>query len=809
MLINYLKVAVRNILKNKTFAFINVFGLALSMSIGLIVILFTSEILQSDRFHKHKDQIFRITTFAENEYSAYDFATCPLGLGKEVTDNFPGVIHSVTLKKTGGTLEYAGKEISGTGLFASNDFFKVFSYELHDGVADNALMDPFSIVISSQLAEKLFYPEDPIGKLVHLENKGDFIINGVIRDKNYKSHLQFDYLLSFETIPILINSGNLDETNIVAEEGEDITTLIRELEWFDYYSKYTYLLLDKSVSRENLIGFMNRASQGHYDQRKNERLTFGLQALSTINPGKAMANEIGFTTPNFILIIFFVISFIIILMAVFNYTNLTVAKSLSRAREVGMRKVVGASRIQLICQYILEAVILSLIALLLAIGIVEIIIPAIQNIDPLISTVFELQRNISIYTLFLLFSLLTGILAGLFPSLYLSAFRPVNVLKGVVKVKLFAGTSLRKILLTMQFIISILLVVSSALLFKQVYQINNTDLGFHTENRLVVYLQGMDYKLFSSEIKSNPDIKSITATSGLPVAGPWSSILAKTETMEKEIQVHDYSIGPEFIDRMGLQIIAGRNFDEKDAIGDEKNIIVNEKALETFFLGNRLEAIGKKIMVNGNPLIIIGVVKDYFIKTTIEEMEPVILRFVPQYLDNLIVHYRSDDPSHLITLVENKWKKLEPEHPFRYTFMDTEIGILNKIFNSLLGIVAFVSMLSITIACLGLLGILSFNTQTRIKEMGIRKVFGISRNSIIWLLSKDYIFIMIIAMIIALPIIWLITNQIKMLLPNTIGFDFVGVACGVLLILGLVALTIASQTLKSTRTNPIDSLRFE
>lgn len=805
MVINYFKVAIRNILKNKLFSFINIFGLALSMSVGLIVILFTSDIMRSDQFNEQKENIYRITTFSEDEYRAYDFATCPVPIGGELKDNFPGIKKVVELKKTGGSLDYNGKQISGSGLFAGKDFFNIFSYELKMGSANMVLSEPYTMVITKKLAEKLFYPEDPIGKVVNVENIGDCKITGIIKDNNYRSHFHFEYLISFETNSII---SKKERAEAIAQLDEDIAAKLGN-EWLDFYSNYIYLLYDKTVSTDNLIQYMNEMSSVHYKDLKNEKLTFGLQALTKINPGKPMANEIGNAVPNIMLIIFFTVTFIIILLAAFNYTNLTIAKSLSRAREVGMRKVVGATRNKIILQYIIEAVLISFMALLLAIGIVEIIIPIILNIDPVVSEIFDLDRSFRIYLFFFFFSLMVGTFAGLFPSLYLSTFHPVNVLKGVIRVKLFAGMNIRKVLLTIQFIVSILFIVLTGLLFKQVYEINNTHLGFETENRLVVELQGMDSKLFSNEIKSNPDIRSICATSYLPVVGPWSNVHAKTEEMEKAIQINDYNIDLDFIRNMGLSLISGRNFDFNDAIGEEKYIIINEKAVETFKLGDKYSAIGKKIIMNNKPLLVAGVVENYIIKTSVEEMEPVILRYVPKYLNRLIIHCNNDDNTRLVTFLEKKWNELEQEHPFRYTLMEDQLGLISKILNSLLGIVAYVSLLSITIACLGLLGMLAFNTQTRIKEVGIRKVFGISAVKISLLLSRDFIILIAIALCITLPVVWLITEQIKMLLPNSIGFDLVAVCSGILIIILLVLMTIVSQTMTAVRTNPINALRIE
>ncbi len=242
MIKNYFKVAIRNILKNKLFSFINVFGLALSMSVGLIVILFTSDIIKSDQFNEQKENIYRITTFSEDQYRAYDFATCPVPLGKEVITNFPGVKMMVELKKTGGSLDYNGKKMSGSGLFAGKDFFNIFSYELESGFSNTVLNDPYTMVITEKLAEKLFYPEDPIGKVVKLEDIGDCKITGIVKDKNYRSHFQFEFLISFETYSII---DKKEKAEAIAVVDEDVAQKLSN-EWRDFYSSYIYLLLGQN-----------------------------------------------------------------------------------------------------------------------------------------------------------------------------------------------------------------------------------------------------------------------------------------------------------------------------------------------------------------------------------------------------------------------------------------------------------------------------------------------------------------------------------------------------------------------------------
>lgn len=802
-------------MKNKVFSAINIFGLALSMSVGMIVLLFLMDILKTDEFNEKKDQIFRITTFNSSQWGTHMFATSPVPLGRSAYENFPGVEKLVEMRKSSGIVEYMNKGINAQGLFAGKDFFNVFSYQLEAGHPATALENPFSIILSRGLAEKVFGYTDCLGKVVKLEGLGEFMISGILDNKMYKSHFLFDYLISFEAYEILRDRGALNMAySMIFEQGtteEEKEAALKRAEWTNFYQNYSYLLLDKNVSISKLEQFLNSTAEEHFRDYKNNKVTFFIQPLVDISPakGEPPANEIGLTLPVFMIWIFVGLSLLVILLAGFNYTNLTIAKSLTRAKEVGIRKVVGSTRIQISLQYILEAVILSTLALIVAIGIVELIIPAIKGIDPGVEQVFNIDLNIKVYLFFFMFSIVVGILAGIFPSLYLSAFNPVKVLKGVVSIQLFAGITLRKILLTVQFTFGIIFIMLTVLLIKQVYKIRNTDLGFKTENRILLPMQGVDPQLLTDAIKDNPMIMNITRTNHLPVVGGWSSAFIRTPEMTDSIKISEYMADPGYIKTMGLSLLSGKNFKPDDRIGGERYVIINQEVVKMVGLGSEFEAVGKTLMIDGRPREVLGVVKDYYTKTPIEPMEPVVLRYIPEWAGELIVEYFPGGKEDVVTFIESNWNDIEHGHPFRYSFIEDDIGLVYKVFGTLLAIVSYVSLLIITIAGMGLLGMVAFTVRNREKEIGIRKVMGASVKKITWILSRDFSIVIIVAMVIAIPAVYLIASQIQMLVPASIGFDPIAAFIGFLILVSLVGLTITSQTIRAARANPVEALRYE
>ncbi len=815
MIKSYFKIALRNLLKNKGFSFINIFGLALSMSVGMIVILFLVDILKSDEFNEKKDQIYRITTFSSSKWGTHTFATSPVPLAQHAHENYAGIEKLVEIRRSSGMVESNDKSLSAQGLYVGNDLFDVFSFKLDQGTPATALSDPFSIILTKKLAIKLFGNTDCLGKIVRLESRGNFVITGILDHKKYKSHFIFEYLISFEAYEILRDQGKLDMSyTITFDPGtsdEEKKAALKKAEWHNYYQNYSYLLLDERISKKDFVKYLNHTAEEYYKDMENHEIAFNIQALDDISPSKGIppANEIGLTIPTFMIWIFVTVALLVILLAGFNYTNLTIAKSLARAREVGMRKVFGSTRLNISLQFILEAVILSVLSLFIAIGIVEFIIPAIKSIDPGVEDVFNLDMNIKIYLIFLLFGILTGIIAGIIPSLYLSSFKPVRVLKGVIKVRLFAGLTLRKIFLGIQFTFGIIFIMITVLLIKQIHVLNSLDLGFETENRIVIPMQGVDPQLLINEIKSNPNIKNMTMTNNLPVVGPWSNSFVRSIEMEDSIKIHEYVTDPTYLETMGLTLISGRNFTEEDKIGNEKFVMINQKAVEKFGLENDYDAIGKILMVDGRSKEVIGVVKDYYTRPPIETLEPIILRYIPDWSYRMIVEYQHKNKDELISYIETKWNELEQEHPFRYKVVEDEIGMFYMIINTFLIIVLYVSLLIITIASLGMLGMVAFTVRNREKEISIRKVMGASVKKISWILSKDFAYVILISMVIAIPVVYLLATEIQAMVPDSVGFDPVSIIIGLLITLLIAGLTIVVQAHKAARANPADVMRYE
>lgn len=815
MIKNYLKIALRSFKKNIGFSIINIFGLALSMSVGMIVILFLADILKSDEFNENKDRIYRITTFSSSPYGTYTFATSPVPLGKEAIDNYPGIEKLVEMRKSSGMIEGNNKSLNASGLYVGKDFFDVFSYHLDQGNTDRALQDPFSIILSEKLAKKLFGNTNCVGKMVKLESRGNFVITGILNPKKYKSHFIFEYLISFEAYETLRDQGKLNTTHTASSDpgttDEEKQAAIRIAEWQNYYQNYCYILIDEMISEKELVIYLNEAADEHYRDLENRVISFNIQSLNDISPSRGIppANEIGITIPVFMILIFVSVALLVILLAGFNYTNLTIAKSLSRAREVGMRKVFGSTRFKISIQFILEAVILSMLSLLVAIGIVELIIPAIKSIDPGVEDIFNLNMNIRVYLMFLLFAIFTGVIAGVIPSLYLSSFKPVEVLKGVIKVRLFAGLTLRKIFLGIQFTFGIIFIMITVLLIKQIYILNKLELGFETENRILIPMQGVDAQLFNNEIKSNSNIVNITMTNNLPVVGGWANTFVRSTEMKDSIKIHEYVVDPSYIKTMGLTLVSGRNFTSADKTGSEKFVMINQKAVEKFHLENDYDAIGKMLMVDGKKKEVIGVVKDYYTRPPIETLEPIILRYVPAWAGSMIIQYHPGTKEKLISFLENKWNGLEQEHPFRYKIVEDEIGMFYMICNTFMIIVLYISLLIITIASLGMLGMVAFTVRNREKEIGIRKVMGASVKKISWMLSKDFTYIILISMAIAIPVVYIMATEIQMMVPESIGFDPVSIIIGFFITSGIAVSTIVMQAYKAARANPAEVMRYE
>jgi putative ABC transport system permease protein len=812
---NYLKVCLRSLMKNKTFSFINIFGLAVSMSICLLLILMLADQSQYDQFHEQKERIYRIVSDRDNDPILT--ATSPQPLGVTLQEEYPIVDKATTLMSgVGGDATYMQNTMTMRGFFAAPNMFDIFSYKLEKGNKHLVLKEPGSIVLTAEFSEKLFGNVDPIGKVISFEdlgllildigpmdNKpvdwGEFTVTGVLAKKDYKSHLQFDALISQSTLPVLI----------AEEKFED-----RSNNWTNYFQCYTYALLKEGHEEAELQLALDDIAQRKYSE-KEDYAAFALiaQKLTDITPGKFMSNFASFRLP---IEVFYFLSFlalIIMLSACLNYTNLSVARSLTRTKEVGIRKVTGAFRRHLIWQFLGESIITSLLALVLAVLMLNIMKPAFMSLWINKYLNFNLSENIPIFIIFLFFAIAIGIIAGIIPSLHLSRFKPIQVLKGNENGK-SGKLGLRKFMTVTQFVVSLFFIVTTILIFRQTKHYINFEYGFKTENIINVPLQGNDFELVSNELTSIPGVSNVSACQYLPATGFSVGSSLRIEGSEDDhIGMGSIFAHPKFLDNLGLEIVSGQNFSDYNTSKTEKTVIINESAVEKLGFESANDAIGQTVEIKGvdQNVQIAGVVKNFrFRMPWIEEnIGPFVFRNGPDHFSYVNVKVNTKDLKNVVNEIEKRWAEIDPVHGFEYSYFDEQMARSYQLLTDVISIVGFFAFLSISIACLGLLGIATFTAERRVKEVGIRKVLGAGEFTIAFLLSKSFIKMLLVSIVIASPLVYFLNNLWLQNVSNKIDYGFGTIFLGTLIMLILGILTIGSQTLRASKANPADTLRME
>jgi putative ABC transport system permease protein len=813
---NYFKIGIRNILKYKTFSFINVFGLAVAMSVCMLIILMLADQNRFDQFHEKKDRVHRILSDYENSRQSY--ATTPYPLAASLKTEYPIVEDATNLTPgVGGDALYQQKIVEMRGYFADPSFFNVFSFDLVQGDQRTCLASPNSMVISNEIASRLFKDENPIGKTVDFSDRqlpfpqghdgvgstpvpwGSFTITGIIDETKYKSHLRFDVLVSSSSMQALY----------AEKKVEDMTN---NWEWF--YRTYTYALIDPNKSSIELDSALNDLVAHKYKTIKSEQTKgFKLQSqkLSDVQLG-LMGNDTNNRLPLVGYYFLAILALVIMTTACLNYTNLAVARALSRAKEIGVRKVTGANRKSLIFQFLTESIVTSLLSLTLAILLLLLIKPAFMNLWVNKHLNFELPSSLSVYLTFFGFALVIGIIAGIYPAFHLSAFQPIKALKHLDSMKP-GKLGMRKILSASQFVISLFFITTSILVFNQFKHFMEFDYGFSSKNIVNVELQGSDYKKLATQFRDVAGVSSISACDIIPAAGGNNNTQLKKVGSTEEFTTAGLLMTDEnFTENLGLKIIAGKNLPESYESSD-RFILVNESAVKT--LGYRFPAqiIGETFESKwGNEILeVVGVVEDFRYKLLINEdkIAPLILRNQPANFQYLNVRISSADLKSTIVDLEAKWTKIDPIHPFKYEFFDEQLATTHQGVFDLVSILGFIAFLAIVIACLGLLGMAIYTSERKRKEVGIRKVLGAESLSIALLLSKEFVKTLTISICIGAPLSYLSNNFWLQYLPNRVefGLETVSIGASVLLILGLI--TIGSQTIRASRSNPVESLRAE
>lgn len=803
MLRNYLKIALRNLWKHKLYTGLNIFGLSLSMSICLVLILLVYDHFQYDKFHPDTENTYRIITFTKGHEGTFDegYATSSLLFKKHLTDDYSFIKHATNLNNNfRGEIRSTHKILDIASMYADRSFFDVFGFQLLAGNAKSALSEPFSVVLTHELAKKLFPNQSALGQTVEFEDHGSYKVTGVVAPINENTHIQFEALASLSTIPILVEKG-------VYSDSYD--------SWTNIWDNYNYLILNSNQDRIETERIINEIAEANLDLPEDHPgRVFRLQAINEIVPGRIMSNEIGFTLPWFVLAFFGFLGLVVLITASINYTNLSIAKSLSRAKEIGIRKVNGASKGQIVSQFLTESLLTAIISLVLSIFIYKYLIVAFNEIWIFNQIGISLEDSFGTYGYFILFTVILGLFTGIGPALFLSRLKAINTLKGSIskplrKRSILSLISGKRTLISIQFSLSILMLVTILILHKQANFLTESKYGFNETEVYFVNTHDHDPLLIKQHYGSMTGVEHITFTSHHPAIGRSHGASAKWKEDQEEITLYHFSVDPTYIEVMDLELIAGRDF-PKDALDqNEKFLIINETAVNTYGFESSNQAIGEALTIDTLALTIIGVVKDYHWEPLMKSIRPLGLRVQPQRFEYAYLKVKSDNLIKEGKKYEEAWTAFDPAREFEGGFLNKQLDEFYQFFYDLGNILTYIAIIALSITGLGFLGMVSFELKSKIKEIGIRKVLGASFRSLTLSMSKGFIIMILVTSILTIPLGLWVNSQWVNLMAFHAPLDASIILPTISIVLGIAAATIISQVWINANKNPTETLRSE
>jgi putative ABC transport system permease protein len=789
MIKNYLKTAFRNLRKNKAFSLINILGLSLGMACSLLIMLWVFDEYSQDSFHKNGSRLYGVFERRYNEGAVMaGFATQGL-MPDEMKRVFPEVQYATGYSWNAlSTFEANNKILKENGNYAGADFFKMFSYPLLLGNTTTALQSPTDISISKKMAEDFFgSPANAIGKTMRYENKKDLKVAAVFDNVPKNSSAQFDYIINWQTF--LENNewaknwtNNGPWTYIMLREGTELKTFEAKISRFlDNYNK------------EQTATYYNRLGLQRYGD---------MYLHSSFENGQLSGGRIQYVK------IFSIVAVFILLIACINFMNLTTARSVKRAREIGVRKVVGALRASLIKQFIGEALLIVSIAVVFALLIVMLLL---QPFNQLTQKQINIPFSASYFWLGIVgLILITGFVAGSYPALYLSAFNPLRVLKGTLK---FTSGALwfRKGLVVFQFILSIVFIIGTIVVSKQVNYIQWINLGYNRENLLYIPLEGdltSKYAVFKTQALKMPGVKDVTHATDAPtkINNGTTGVVWDGKDPNSKIDFTQLGVGYDFVKTMHIQILEGRDF-SRDFATDSVNFMINETALK--IIGYK-DPLGKPLTLWGVKGTIIGVVKDFHFNSLHTAIDPLMLRLGENFDGGVaLVKTEPGKMKEALASLEKVYKELNPKVPFTYKFSDEEYQKLYQSEQLVSQLANYFAFLAIFISCLGLLGLVIFTAEQRTKEFGIRKVLGASPVTLFNLLSKEFLVLVLIAIMIASPLAWYFSNQWLQEFAYKTDLSWLVFVIAALTALLIALMTVSFQAIRAAVANPVKSLRTE
>jgi putative ABC transport system permease protein len=797
MLSTYIKSAWRSLIRNRTFSFINIFGLALGMAICLIVLVHVREQISYDKFQPHRDRLVRVITELRNrDGQQFRLASTPLPLAQALVQNYEGVEAVTRIYPVSEQMVRTNtKRLKLKAAFTDTSFLRIFSFKLSEGNAGVVLNMPNEIILSASTAGRLFGDGNATGKVVQFENYGDFIVKGVLDDSLTKSHISFDAYLSLSSVPRLEKDKKLNLSLDV---------------WNNWSAGYTYVRLRNGQQSGSLQRALDKISTNLLstsETKGKENIRFEAQAFNDIILGEELQFTIGNVGSAGKMAAEILIGFVILLSASFNYTNLSIARSLKRGREVGIRKVAGALRIQVFSQFIIESMLNAVIAFVMSYVILLLMIDYAPFLAGGISpTLFSDDPWILLW--FIGFIMFSGLLAGTLPALALSSFRPVEVLKNLTQVKLFGGIGFRKVLIVSQFALAILITIFAGVFSRQFDYMANADPGYRRDNMLTVALQGADYKYLSEQLRNQNGVVKVAAVSKTLGRGPSGKSVVRWDKAKDPFWISHFDVDSNFITIAGLKLMAGTGFANGASVAAEREILVNEQTLQIFNIASPGDAIGKSVVVDDTlTLVISGVLAGFHFHGMESQIAPLILRNRAKEFTLLQVQTNHKSPV-LESSVRNTWKRINPSLPFDHYWLKERLQEQQSA-GETVSTLGFLAFMAITIAVLGMLGMVVYVTQTREKEIGIRKIMGAGVQQIMMLLSKGFLKMIFIAGCIAIPLGYIGSYFFLNMFATRISPGAGLMLAGFLGILFLSLVTICSQIYRVAIANPAQSLRSE
>lgn len=803
MLFNYLTIAWRVLKRHTTYSLINVFGLALGLAAGAFALLYIIEENSFDTQHTKGNRIYRVLTKMRStdnpDFSSNNANGWPVGYA--LAETFPEVEKSLYMRSSPGfSLNYKGTYVNEQMRMAGQEFLEMFDYNLISGDRQTALQKAYSIIITERMAEKYFPGEDALGKTLTANDSIHFTVTAIAENPPRTSHIQFDMLISFATYeagnPHVRNEGwfNINMLNyVMLREGVDIK---------EFEAKAKNLYMDKAAQTFSQFGYEAQV---------------GFEPLSDIYLHSEVYNALGPKGRWRDVILLSGIAVLIIVLASINFINLATARSVDRAREVGLRKVSGSTRSRLIWQFISESLFTSFAALILGFVLLGLALPLLNQYTGknfTLSDWTDWRVMLSMTALWLV----VGFSAGFYPALMLSRFAPMQVLRGQFKTST-RGIALRRTLVVAQFFISAILIAAVFIVGRQISFMRDQSLGFNKDQVLVVKTGGLGYSigrekfpLFKTELSKYAFVKQISGSNGIPGTNGWRGQVAYPEgrSPEESIDTEYLGVDPDYVSLLGLQIIAGRDFTDNTA-DREDGLLINEETARVMGWGTAANAVGKRILSpSGSPAgLVLGVFKDFHQHGLQEKIQPVVMDMEGDYLTYYLVRFEPGATKEVLAKAEQSWKELFPGYEFKYTFLDEAFAQQYKSEEMLNSMFMGFALVALVIAAIGLFGLSAFMIVHRTKEIGVRKVLGAPNFSILSLLTRDFVLWVLIANVLSWPVLyWLGRNWLQQFAYRTeIGVDLLLITLAISLAVTLLA--IGFQAFQAMRMNPAHSLRSE